>query len=255
MTVGAGISIGICDDEKEVRDYIRERVLSFDRELATVFFASGEEVLQAELLPDILFLDIDMPGLTGLETAKQLRAAGKDNIVIFITALEEYVYNAFDVGAFHYLVKPFHKAKFYEVLARAVKQAEEKKLSERTQGAREQDMGRTMVIKNGRVRTTVLIDSIVFAEVFDRKIILHIAEGAVVKKLEYYGKLRELADTVSEDFFRIHRAYLVNMRYVSSYDADRVFLFHEEIPIARGKYADFVKAYLHYNFRKTEMGD
>ena len=88
---------------------------------------SGEALLEADEQIDILFLDIQMPGKNGMETARALRKRGMDTILIFVTAIEEYVFQAFDVGAFHYLVKPFEQEKFAEVLRNAIKQKINKK--------------------------------------------------------------------------------------------------------------------------------
>ena len=63
-----------------------------------------------------------MPGIDGMELAKQVRANGSDAVIIFVTALEEYVFNAFDVRAFNYLVKPIDKNKLNEVLHAAVEE-------------------------------------------------------------------------------------------------------------------------------------
>ena len=119
------MQIGICDDEKAVQEVLREKVKEFCPEAEIVLYQSGEELLLAESRPDILFLDIQMPKKSGMEVARELRKDGGKTILIFITAIEEYVFQAFDVGAFHYLVKPLSSDKFEEVLKKALKQYEE----------------------------------------------------------------------------------------------------------------------------------
>ena len=83
-------------------------------------YLSGDELIASGSKPDILFLDIQMPGMDGMETAKMLRQDNENMILIFVTAAEEYVFQAFDVGAFHYLVKPFSDEKLKEVVTKAV---------------------------------------------------------------------------------------------------------------------------------------
>ena len=107
--------IGVCDDEKEVREFIKEKVNRLLPKAEVILYESGQEVLCEKTLTDILFLDIQMPGTNGMETAKILRKTDKKTVIIFVTAIEEYVFQAFDVEAFHYLVKPFA---FEELLAR-----------------------------------------------------------------------------------------------------------------------------------------
>lgn len=76
---------------------------------------------------DILFLDIQMPGIDGMKAARLLRMNGKDTVLVFVTALEEYVFRAFDVGAFNYIVKPFEKDKLTEVIRNAIREARKQK--------------------------------------------------------------------------------------------------------------------------------
>lgn len=114
--------IAICDDQREVRELFEERIRRLYPEAELLLFSSGEQLLDSEKAPDILLLDIQMPGKNGMDTARELRKKNKNTILIFVTALEEFVFQAFDVGAFHYLVKPFHEKKFAEVLMRAAAQ-------------------------------------------------------------------------------------------------------------------------------------
>lgn len=101
--------IAICDDEEIIRKDIKNRVLKIIPKATICTYASAEELL-ADTCPDILLLDIQMDGINGMEAAKTLRKRSCDTVLIFITAVEEYVFEAFDVGAFHYLVKPFSDA-------------------------------------------------------------------------------------------------------------------------------------------------
>lgn len=236
--------IGICDDEKEIQKLIEDKIRKRCPKEEIVIFSSGEEALAAEQTPDILFLDIRMSGKNGIETAAGLRRKKKKILIIFITALEEYVFSAFDVGAFHYLVKPFSDEKFCEVLDRALKEYTESVSpgGGRTLGKED----RYMIVKAKGVQTKVVLDTIVYGEVFNRKIVLHTTEG----KLEYYGKMAELENRLGEDFFRIHRGYLVHFKYIKKYDATNVFLeTGERLNMSKKQFSEFVKCYLRYNKR------
>ena len=236
------MQIGICDDEKAVQEVLREKVKEFCPEAEIVLYQSGEELLLAESRPDILFLDIQMPKKSGMEVARELRKDGGKTILIFITAIEEYVFQAFDVGAFHYLVKPLSSDKFEEVLKKAIKQYEEmnRKMPEKEE--------KYLIIKNSGIHTKVLLKDIVYAEVYNRKIILHKMDSDI----EYYGKMSDLEIQTGEDFFRSHRAYLIHFKYVEKYDASTIYLEKGKAFMAKQNYQEFVKRYLKYNQRKRK---
>lgn len=236
------MKIAVCDDEKNVREMLRDKIDRDYPDTDIVFYESGEELLASDKLTDIdiLFLDIQMEGRNGMDTARALRKNNEDVILIFVTALEEYVFQAFDVGAFHYLVKPFTDEKFREVLRKAVEQF-------RFRDCREKEAEeKYIMINHGGVHTKVLLRSIIYAEVFNRKVVIHQMDSDI----EYYGKMSELENMVGENFFRPHRAYLVNLKYVEKYDASTIYLEKGIALMAKQKFPDFVKKYMKYNQRK-----
>ncbi len=228
--------IGICDDEKEVRMFLGKKVKSVCPEAEIRYYQSGKDLLREEDPVDILLLDIHMPGQSGMETAETFRETNKNTVIIFVTALEEYVYQAFDVGAFHYLVKPFDDRKFKEVLLKAAGQYREK------EKLKEPEKGRYLLLKAGGVHTKVFFDDIMYAEVFNRKVTIHGREGSI----EYYGRLSDLEKQLGENFFRTHRAYLVHFKYVVRYDAAMVETDMGAALMAKQKYSQFVKRYMQY---------
>ena len=232
--------IAICDDEKNIRELIASKVLKQYPEAEIVFFSSGEELLLSDKNIDILFLDIQMSGRNGMETARELRKKDKTVVLIFVTAVEEYVFQAFDVGAFNYIVKPIDDTKFEDVLCRAVDE-----LFSKDMDVRESEANYVM-ISNGGVHTKVMIDDIVYAEVFNRKVVIHKLDD----EIEYYGKMSDLEAVAGESFFRPHRAYLVNFKYVEKYDATTIYLEKGTALMAKQNYPDFVKKYMKYNQRK-----
>ena len=227
--------IAVCDDEKEVRAMLAEKISRLYPEAELALYPSGEALLAARP-PDIVLLDIQMPGRNGRETAGLLRQGNKNMVIIFVSALEDYVFQAFDVGALHYLVKPFDDGKLAEVLARAAKQLEDGRCREEK---------RTLMITRGGEHITVPVEDIVYAEVYNRKVILHTLDSDI----EYYGKMKELEKRTGADFYRPHRAYLINFRYIRKYDASTIYLERGQAMMAKQNYPDFVKSYLRYNQR------
>ena len=232
--------IAICDDEKNIRELIGNKVAKQYPEADIVFFQSGEELLLSDKHVDILFLDIQMSGKNGMETARELRKKDKSVILIFVTAVEEYVFQAFDVGAFNYIVKPIDDTKFVDVLCRAVDEWHSQDTNVREAEAN------YVMINNGGVHTKVIIEDIVYAEVFNRKVVIHKLDD----EIEYYGKMSDLEAVAGDSFFRPHRAYLVNFKYVEKYDATTIYLEKGSALMAKQNYPDFVKKYMKYNQRK-----
>jgi len=232
--------IAICDDEKNIRELIANKVTKQYPEAEIVFFSCGEELLLADKSIDILFLDIQMSGRNGMDTARELRKKDKDVILIFVTAVEEFVFQAFDVGAFHYIVKPIEDAKFIGVLHKAVDE-----LSSKCKDVNE-EKERYLMINSGGVHTKVVFDDIVYAEVFNRKIVIHKLNDTI----EYYGKMSDLESLVGDSFFRPHRAYLINFKYVEKYDASTIYLEKGSVLMAKQNYPEFVKRYMKYIQRR-----
>lgn len=233
------VIFAICDDEREIRSSIERNIRLLCEDSDIIKFADGKALVEYEGGFDILFLDIQMEGMSGMEAARVLRGRGCKAVIIFVTAIEEYVFDAFDVGAFHYIVKPFDKAKFFDVLRKAVAQCESIK-------AREVRDEPSLAVKTGSTTRKIYLYEIFYLEVFNRKVVIHKADGDV----EFYGKLIELEDRLSEHFVRCHRAYIVNMRYVLKYTANNITLENgAEILLSKQKYGEFVRKYLKYTSR------
>ena len=230
------MNIAVCDDEKETRSLIGEKLRRLCPDAELSLYPSGEALLASPHPPDILLLDIQMPGMGGMRAAKLLRERGWKTLLIFITALEEYVFQAFDVAAFHYLVKPFSDERLACILQKAFLQLEEASPSK---------PGKCLLVKAGGTHISVRLDKVVYAEVFNRKIQVHQTDGDI----EYYGRLSELEKQAGEDFFRPHRAYLVHFKYVVRYDASTIWLEKGQALLAKQNYPAFVKGYLKYSQR------
>ena len=228
--------IAICDDEKRICSILEEKVGEICPDAEVITYTSGEEILTDDNFPDILLLDIKMPGMDGMDAAKALREKGWKKILIFVTGEEGQVFNSFDLHAFHFLLKPVSEEKLKEVLRSAESELEHiKKLSA--------DNDRYVDIRSGTSHIRLNLSKLLYAEVFNRKTILHTKEGSI----EYYGQLSALEKLVGSDFYRIHRSYLVNMKYIERYDKTFVTISDgDSIPIARREYEGFLTAYMEY---------
>ena len=226
------MQIAICDDEVFMVQILEEKIKKLLPDAVIDKYLSGDELIASGSKPDILFLDIQMPGMDGMETAKMLRQDNEDMILIFVTAAEEYVFQAFDVGAFHYLVKPFSDEKLKEVVTKAVHNIKRSSRLEKDE--------KYIMVQTAGSHIKIFLRDIVYAEVYNRKVIIHTRSTDI----EYYGKLQELSDMAGTDFFRTHRAYLLHFKYVEKYDATNAIA---QMLVANGHKLYF---YTHYNENK-----
>ena len=250
------ITIMICDDDKTLQKLLQQKIEKFcadrNRSCRIVCCDSGEEML-ALPAPDLLFLDIQMSGKNGMEIARELRRRHENTILIFVTAMSEYVYEAFDVDALHYLIKPFSDEKLQEVLNKALQQlqnlAEIKEVQRKSEKPLEnQEDSKILLVKRGGLSTKVFLSDIIYAEVFNRKVMLHTLDGDI----EYYGKLTDLSEQAGADFYRTHRAYLVNLKYVEKYNATTIWLEQGTALLSKRQFAGFVQQYMQYINRQRK---
>ncbi len=228
--------IGICDDEKDVRAFLKQKIEQYT-DADILLYEDGEALMQSDTKPDILFLDIQMPGTDGMQIARRIREHDKSMQIVFVTGIEDYVFEAFDVEALNYLVKPIDDKKLEAVL----KIAQEKI----TNSIKPIDTRQSIVVSAGGIHTKIYLDDIIYAEVFNRKIMIHTTS----ENIEYYGKLTELEDMAGENFFRPHRAYLINMKYVERYDATNIYLEKGQVLMAKQNYKNFVRRYMEYTMK------
>ena len=233
------INIAICDDEENIRIYLSSLVKKQNTECEIAEYASVSEYLLAEREHDILFLDIEMQNSlndmdqNGMWLAKELRSRDKEKqpIIIFVTGYQEYVFDAFDVGAFQYLLKPVNEQKFSEVFYRAVKQIATEKAQQ----------NRNLVIQYNHSKKVIPYKQVYYIESQNHKVIIHAKEGI----FECYAKMEDLEMELSGQFYRIHRGYIINLAHVEEYGKMEVMLFNgDKVPISKYKYDDFKRAYL-----------
>ena len=170
-----------------------------------------------------------MEGMNGIEAARNLRERQEDTVLIFITGIKDYVFDALDLYAFQYLLKPIDEDKFAEVLERAVREAKKKKEK------------KCLFIK---ARNLTLDQSdILYIESRAKKLAIHTA-GAD-KAIEIYAAMDELEGQLGEEFYRCHRAYIVNMAHITEYDNESITLTNgDRVYLTKKKYGEFVKAYM-----------
>ncbi|MBQ7679978.1 MAG: response regulator transcription factor [Butyrivibrio sp.] len=247
------MKIAVCDDEKRICGILAEKASEILPDAAIAAYPSGEALLGDAEFPDILLLDIKMPGLNGMEAAKTLRDRGWQGILVFITGEADRVFDSFDLHAFHFLVKPVKDEKLRATLLDARAELERRQqgrfVTEEPSLCHESaDHGRYIHVQSGASHIRVPLSRLMYAEVYDRKTVLHTKKD----EIEYYGQLSALEKVVGKDFYRIHRSYLVHLKYVERYDKSSVTLINDvQLPIARRSFDGFLKAYMEYGRREV----
>ena len=229
------IRIAICDDEKHMSDHIRAMASDFfrkkNREIHFRIFLSGEELLSYDGQIDILFLDIQMKGMDGLETARKLREGQFRGFLIFITVLKEMVFQSFEVQAYDYLVKPVDEKQFGKTM-------------ERLFASMQNNNEDSLLVQKGYEGRIIREEEIVFCEVIDRKIYLNLASGEVV---DYYERIENLETKLGSHFFRCHRSYLINLKHLKGYKNGTACMDNgKEIPVSRLRSKEFSGVVLQY---------
>ncbi|MBO5597173.1 MAG: response regulator transcription factor [Oribacterium sp.] len=236
--------IGICDDEKSIRDTIDRSVRNIDEHSTIKHFKNGEEVLgyyrQGGSL-DVLYLDIDLNcSMDGMEVAEKLkrkyieegRGASETPFIIFITGLPERMPEAFGVRAFQFIVKPIEEKHFmfvFEQVRKAVLQTLEK------------SKPRYLTVNSCGITRPINLSDIVYIESIGRKLIIHLANTV----FEIYGKLDDVKSKLDKNFILVHRSFIVNMRYISDYTRKDIRIITGDlIPLSKYKYKYFVDGYV-----------
>jgi two-component system LytT family response regulator len=236
------IGVMIVDDEELARHVLRQLLAQHHEMEIVAECANGLEAVKsvAEKKPELIFLDVQMPKLTGFDV---LELIGNDVPVIFVTAYDQYAMRAFDVHAVDYLLKPVGRDRFEAALARAKARIGEKmpRGEELAAAARPpQQFLERLVVKDGTKVTLIPVAKLDFAEAQDDYVCLA-SSGKKHLKQQTIASLEASLDP--DSFVRIHRSYLVNLERVARiepYGKDsRLAILQDgtRLPVSRAGYA------------------
>jgi two-component system response regulator LytT len=240
------IRVLIADDEAPAREelsYMISRLADF--QIIGVASSGSQAVfLIKELRPQVVFLDIQMPGLNGLEVSKSLASVDPKPLVVFVTAYNEYALNAFEVEAVDYLLKPVSDARLLQT-ARRLKELIQPKLAERLetlllQHEKEANPRHIPVEKNGRIKLLEPKEILCFFA-DQGYIIARTGAGDFITNFT----LNELEERIDQrTFFRCHKSFIVNLDYIKeiipwTYSSYKLIMNNnDEIPVSRQKSKD-----------------
>ena len=216
------IKIAVCDDEEVMCEQLKQMIASRLKQQEETFqitcYTNAIQFLHTPLDFDLIFLDIQMPNLDGVELAKRLRQKEFEGVLIFVTVLKDCMLDAFEVEAMDYLCKPVDEQRLEAALKRSLKRL----------GLKEE---KCLFIQTMNWCKSVRLRDIYYCEVIDRKIYVHTRSGV----LEYYGKMRDLEKQTSPRLFRCHRSYLINPEHLLEYRGGLVKLENgDQVPVSKG---------------------
>jgi two-component system LytT family response regulator len=204
----------IADDDMGMRLVLKKAV---ERSGGFVIAAEAEDGdaalrLFEDLRPEVVFLDVEMPGMTGVECAKRIADIEPRTIIVFATAHEQYMPEAFEVYAFDYLVKPFKIRRLEQTLDR-IKSIEDAKqdVYEKEQ-TRNLSTPKKLMIKNKEGISVVDMDEIILAQREDRTTAIYTLNDRYTTS-DGLSELEEKLDGTI--FLRCHKSYIININYIS----------------------------------------
>ena len=215
------INIAVCDDEDESLHMIQKELYhaadKLNIEIETYSYNKGKKVLDFIYNEkedfDILFLDIDMPDISGLEVAKKLRQKNSDIILIFISAHEQYVFESIEYNPFRYIRKNRIEKELIPTLKAAYQRLEEMQDS-------------YIIVKTEEAEVRVKHSDIMYFETTSRKIGIHLKNGEV---LLVRKTIKELYKELNHEYFiKIHSGCVANAKYIGKYSNHDITLDNGE---------------------------
>ena len=226
------LKIAIVEDDDKQAELIADYIARFEKESGEYFevvrFRDGDEIASDYTPFDIIFLDIQMKRMNGMEAALYIREMDKDAIIIFITTMAQFAIKGYAVGALDFLLKPVSYFVFSQQLKRSLERIKR----------RRSNMYILLPTENGVVKTNV--EQIIFIESFKHKMTVHTQSDG---KFELSCTMKELeARLKGRDFFRCDNSFLVNLDYVKGVEGNTVLVENHKINISRPRKKAFMEA-------------
>lgn len=222
------IKIAICDDDLITLNHTKEIIENYDKKDLQIYsYKSGEKLLESKEKFDIIFLDIDMNGINGIEAAKKIRVYDKKVKIIYVTNYTDYTYSAFSVHAFGYLVKPIKEEDLHKQLDEALSYMKE-----------EEECLVEFITEDGLVR--IDINKIYYFEYVSRKILMKTSDKTYIIR----GKISVINDEMKKFGFEMpHKSFVVNLYNVKSTKGYDIYMMDESIiPLSQKKSTEFRRA-------------
>lgn len=220
------LNIAICDDDLNIVKQIKNLIEAYEKVNSSInIYSSGEELLNIQEKFDVIFLDIDMSGIDGIETARAIRNYDKNVKIVYVTNFTDYASLAFSVHAFGYLNKPVKKEEIYRQLDEVISYGKDEK----------EETLIEFITEEGIIR--LLPKDIYFFEYLNRKVQMKTLNATYILK----EKITTVAEFMNKyGFLMPHKSFTVNLFYVKSIKGYDIYMMDGSIiPLSQKKSAEF----------------
>ena len=233
------IRIAIVDDEKEFLEMTVKFLVQISQEMKIEFkideYDDGRPLYEkyqknGKNRYDILLLDIEMPGMNGMDAAKAVRELDESVAIIFLTRMENFAINGYEVGASDFIVKPIS----YPVFSLKIK---------RIVGRIKKEIESYVLINLNETTKKIALNDILYAEVIAHRLHIYLKSQEIIANKTLTSFENEINDKA---FVRCNSGILVNLKYVSELNSKCVIVAGMQLPVSRSKYKTFMKELTEY---------
>lgn len=237
------MKIAICDDEIQFTDALGPLLMEWaekhDIRLTLYPFTNGDDLIAAHCneCMDLIILDVIMPLLNGMDTARELRNNNQNVPIVFLSSSRSFAVDSYEIKAFNYLVKPVDKIKLFSVLDEFLKTFNPSEMF-------------TAQTPGGFCKITV--SDVDYLEAQNKKVLVHLSNGKTIVIRELFSKCMEVFSP-KNGFFHCHRSYIVNLNHVEQFTNTQITTSRNaQIPISRNSYAAFKETYFNHMFSSQQ---
>lgn len=234
------IKIGICDDDKNFRTLLAEAIRREDSESFIYEYSTGETLIQDEENDlDLLFLDIQLPGISGNKASEIMKKKNKDLILVFVSGIYLATPESFCVQPYRYLLKQSNPSEIQRELGTILTYTKEQKGK------------KYFIAEDDGMYQKIDIDEILYFSIIRRGCEIHILQNGTGKILRTRKRIQEIEEELRREYFcRIHKSFLVNPRYITEVKKSEIKMDNNEIlsvsKARRKTFEDMFAEYLSY---------